>query len=33
MTADSVGNATEVPMDDLVELGVFAPVGFPGTAQ
>ncbi len=23
--ADSVGNETEVPMDDLVEIGVFAP--------
>jgi hypothetical protein len=25
MTADSVGNETETPMDDLVEIGVFAP--------
>lgn len=25
MRADSVGNETEVPMDDLVEIGVFAP--------
>lgn len=27
MTADSVGKETEVPMDDLVEIGVFAPGG------
>jgi len=25
--ADSIGNETEVPMDDLVEIGVFAPAG------
>ena len=25
MRADSVGKETEVPMDDLVEIGVFAP--------
>ncbi|HEV2147654.1 MAG TPA: M1 family aminopeptidase [Longimicrobiaceae bacterium] len=25
--ADSIGNETEVPMDDLVEVGVFAPAG------
>lgn len=25
MRADSVGNETEAPMDDVVEIGVFAP--------
>ncbi|HEV2146160.1 MAG TPA: M1 family aminopeptidase [Longimicrobiaceae bacterium] len=30
MRADSVGNETEVPMNDLVEIGVFAPGDGPG---
>lgn len=31
--ADSVGNETEVPMDDLVEIGVFAPNGADGLGE
>jgi ABC-2 type transport system permease protein len=33
MRADSVGKETEVPMDDLVEIGVFAPGGDKGVGQ
>jgi hypothetical protein len=33
MRADSVGNETEVPMDDLVEIGVFAPGGSGGFGE
>ena len=31
--ADSVGNETEVPMDDLVEIGVFGPAGGDGDGK